>query len=103
MSDLTPAAELTALQDLLSSEGWAIYMAHLAVTWGPAAMEDALRAAKAAATAEEWPHESTRILDAFAAMRANVRWPEARVRSLQAGEKTLAGKVADRFSALRRV
>ena len=102
MIDRTAEAERVALEDLLSSDGWAIYMEHVALAWGPAACEEALRTAKQAADPQEWPFEATRILDTFAATRADLRWPEERVRALKSGERAAKRTMVDRFSDLRR-
>ncbi len=79
---MTPEAERTALKDLLESDGWAIFMRHMSEVWGHEACERAMREARKVCAPEEWPFESTRILDSFAGMRANVKWPEERVREL---------------------
>lgn len=102
MIDRTPDAERTALEDLLRSDGWAIYMAHITEAWGPEACEAALRESKKSAAPEEWPFESTRILDTFAGMRATVRWPEERLRMLNGAPKVATGPMSAAFQQFRR-
>jgi hypothetical protein len=101
---LTPEAERQALEELVQSDGWHILMAHMDEAWGPEACEAALRDAKKNATPEEWPFETTRILDAFAAMRANVRWPQERIRALKDGApaRVLKARIMDPFQKFRR-
>lgn len=102
-----PEAERLALEEMLKSEGWAIFMAHMDVAWGAEACEDALRGARIKVkngelAPEEWPFEATRILDAFAGMRANVRWPKERIAALKGAERTAARTLPDPFAPLRR-
>lgn len=99
-ADLTPEHERAALTDMLESDGWAIYMRHMAIAWGPEAEGQALRAQRKTVTPEEWPFESARILDTFDGMRANFEWPKERVRAL--GEAPKGRTVADTFAAFRR-
>lgn len=99
---LSPEAEQQALKDLLESDGWAIYVRRGSSAWGPEACEQALREARKNADPAEWPFESMRILDTFAAMRAELSWPAERLRSLVSGEAVLRTKAADRFATLRR-
>ena len=96
---LSPDAEREALKAMVQSEGWRIFMAHIDDRWGAAACEAALRDSVKSVTPEEWPFESRRILDAFAGMRADVRWPEARIRTL--GDAKKPGPL-DRFAGLHR-
>lgn len=96
---LTPDAERAELEAMIQSPGWRLYLDHMDERWGPAALEAVLRAERKAVTPEEWPFASSRILDTFAGMRANVRWPEERIRQLK--EAQSRGKV-DRFAGLRR-
>jgi hypothetical protein len=84
---LTPDAQLDALTEMVQSVGWQVYMQHVEAAWGPVAMEAALRAAKQNSTPEEWPFDSTRILDTFEAMRADLRWPEAQIEVLRKAVK----------------
>lgn len=100
MSDLTPDVERAALTDMLESDGWAIYMRHMAVVWGPEAEGRAMRESHKNVSPEEWPFESARILATFDGMRANFEWPKERVRALAEAPKGRA-KV-DVFAALRR-
>jgi hypothetical protein len=96
-------AERAALEDLLKSDGWAIYLAHVDRAWGHEACERALRDARKSVTLEEWPFESARILDTFAAMRANLRWPVERVRQIADGEAARKSSLLpDPFAKLRR-
>jgi hypothetical protein len=99
-SDLTPEAERLALTDMLESDGWAIYMRHMAVAWGSEAEGQALRESRKKVSPEEWPFESARILDTFDGMRANFEWPKERVRTLAEAPKGRA--VVDVFAGLRR-
>jgi hypothetical protein len=82
---VTPEAERTALEELLASDGWAIHEAHITKAWGAEACENALREAKQSADPADWPFESARILDTFAAVRANLTWPKEQVRRLKDG------------------
>jgi hypothetical protein len=84
--DRTPDAERQALEDLLMSDGWRVYKEHVAIAWGPAACEQALRDAKQNSDPAEWPFESVRILDSFAGMRAELTWPEKRHEALKAAK-----------------
>lgn len=95
MSDRTPEAERTALEDMVKSEGWEIYLEHIAKAWGPEACERALRDSRKTVTPEEWPFESARILDTFAGMRADLKWPEARIRALKSPPKARLNPFAD--------
>lgn len=99
---LTPEAEREALKAMVQSEGWHIFMAHMNAAWGPAACEAALREAKKLSPPDEWPFESTRILDSFAGMRASVRWPDERIRQLGEATKAASAKLVDTFAKLRR-
>lgn len=100
--DLTPDAERQALKELLESDGWAIYAQRGEEAWGSAACERALRESRKTTDPADWPFESTRILDTFEAMRAELRWPAERIRMIESGEKTLKQTVVDRFAHLRR-
>lgn len=103
MIDQSPDSERQALEDLLRSDGWAVYVAHIAQAWGPGACEAALREARKIAAPEDWPFESSRILDTFAGMRANLRWPEERVRTLKGAPKKQPVEAAmERFQQFRR-
>jgi hypothetical protein len=99
VNDLTPEAERTALDDMLRSDGWRVFMDHMSAAWGAEAMERALRESRAKVSPEEWPFESARILDTFAGMRANFRWPAERVKALKDPPKPA---IVDRFAGLRR-
>jgi hypothetical protein len=100
VSELTPEAERAALADMLESDGWAIFMRHMSLAWGPEAFEQAIRDAKGNVSPEEWPFESVRIMDTFAGMRSNFEWPKERVRALSEAPK---GRAAlDVFAPFRR-
>lgn len=103
MIDRTAESERAALEDMLASEGWGIYMEHVAKAWGAVACEDAMRKARGSVSPEEWPFESSRILDTFAGIRADLRWPEERVRALkQAPKKSADDGIASAFGRFRR-
>lgn len=93
MIDRTPDGERSALEEMLSSEGWGIYMEHVAKAWGAEACEEAMRKARGSVSPEEWPFESSRILDTFAGIRADLRWPEERVRVLKHAPKKSADEM----------
>lgn len=96
----TPEAERDALEAMVKSDGWRIYMEHVSRAWGPEACETQLRAARENVDPDVLPFEINRILDTFDGLRADLRWPEARVRALR-GERP-AGKV-DPFAWARRI
>ena len=92
--------QIEALKDLVRSEGWRLFMAHMEQSWGHAACETALRDSRQKCAPEEWPFESSRILDTFAGMRASVKWPEEQIKTLQSSKASRL--VPDRFALLRR-
>lgn len=81
--DRTPESERAALEDLLQSEGWAIFTAHMGAAWGPEAYERQIDAALDGAPTDDEPAITRRIRDTFKGVRASLKWPEERVRTLK--------------------
>lgn len=95
-------AERRALEDLLQSDGWKLFAAHMATAWGPEEYErklDALLEAadtRGALSPDEEIALTRRVRDTFKGVRASMRWPEERVRQLVDATKPKEGAF-DRF------
>lgn len=104
MIDRTPEAECAALEDLLRSEGWELYVAQMKAAWGPEAYERRLDDALDGNVAPTDELAITRrIRDTFKGVRATLAWPEERVRALKDGQRTVTAKAGDAFQQFRRV
>lgn len=100
MTDLTPEAERTALEDMLQSEGWAIFTAHMDKAWGADAFEHHIDTElKKEGDPMNEIAITRRIRDTFKGVRASLKWPKDRIDVLkQAPGHTLM----DQFAHLRR-
>jgi hypothetical protein len=96
---VTPDAERTALEDMLRSEGWAIFTAHMGIAWGPEAYE---RAIDGELEKNRDPMDeiaiTRRIRDTYKGVRASLLWPTERVKALK---DTKSGR-SDGFAGFRR-
>ena len=96
---MTPDAQLAALKDLVESDGWKLYLAHVAEAWGPEAFERALDQALDGADPADETAVTRRMRDTFKGVRADVTWPETTIAVLS---KPKASVVDDVFARFRR-
>lgn len=100
----SPEAELQALQELVTCDGWDVLQAHLDAAWGA---EACLAAIDAALTKHVRPEDelavTKRIRDTFKGVRAEAGWVKQRIAELETAVKAKAATpTEDRFAHLRR-
>jgi hypothetical protein len=100
--DDTPQAQMTALTELVQSDGWRILSDLVNETYSA----DACLAEIDHAMTELRPGDDeravvTQIRAAFKAARVVLELPHSRIRTLKAGEKHERKTIADRFTDLR--
>lgn len=83
---------------MLQSEGWQIFMDHVRQAWGPDAFETAIDRVLAETPPDQELAVTSRMRDTFKGVRADLRWPEERVRVLTDG----TSKGMDPFAKFRR-
>jgi len=99
---LTPDAEWTVLDDLLRSEGWAVYEAAMKARWSDTQQVADIRAVMTEVSpgTDVTPFIG-QINATYDGMRKMLAWPRDRMRTLKGGKA--AGVFEDVFAKWRRV
>lgn len=102
MNDLTAEAERVALEDLLKSDGWQVFKAHMDLAWGAEEFERRVDSEldKERADPMQELAVTKRIRDTFKGVRASLKWPDERLRALKDGTAT---KPKGIFGEFRRI
>lgn len=87
---MTPSEERQTLTDMLQSDGWRLFKAHIDQEFGADAYERTIDDALADSPAEDERYRVARIRDTFKAARKAMRWPDERVRELTQSEPAAA-------------
>ena len=100
LSDTAPAdghaSEIEALADLIQSEGWTLFLAHIDAEWGPVAyarqIDKAIADGKLARfSSEEIAESVSEIALAARKVQAAVQWPSRRLSELKAKAREKPG------------
>lgn len=99
---LTPDAEWTVLDDLLRSEGWAVYETAMRTRWSAEQYEaDVRNAMTEARPGTDVTSIVGQINATYAGMRKMLAWPHDRMRAVRAGQGAV-GRFDDVYALFRR-